>query len=283
MYAAKGPNKNSIIRNPPSIYPWIIQSEVDKFIATYTDPKFKKLSKLNRERTKKKNSSYRGGRKGYFYYEEEIAKELQTQDIEVIDVPRYLVWIRAHSRQENGVMYFDNPADLEVAQAIKALEAQQIQGEVDAKGQNDILRRALKSPEHGGSVKGVGSGVIDKQYFGYNKPTPPCQLQAEFRKVKSKLENVINTHNLLLSYLASSQSNLEQLKQFGLTHQGACGDQGQLDFASSQMFRFGGTKIASTKNIADQGIQGIDFQLSQRLVGTQEGDLDGTKGLSNHG
>ncbi|KAL9241982.1 hypothetical protein vseg_016030 [Gypsophila vaccaria] len=72
IYNSKGHNKNVIIRNPCRIYPWITQSEWDKFIAISTDPKFKELSELNRERAKMKNLSYRGGRKRYLYIEEEI-------------------------------------------------------------------------------------------------------------------------------------------------------------------------------------------------------------------
>lgn len=43
MYDSKGENKNLIIRTPPAIYPWILQSDWLRFIATYTDPKFKVL------------------------------------------------------------------------------------------------------------------------------------------------------------------------------------------------------------------------------------------------
>ncbi|KAL9226130.1 hypothetical protein vseg_001977 [Gypsophila vaccaria] len=39
---------------------------------------------------------------------------------------------------------------------------------------------------------------------------------------------------------------------------------------------------ASNHGIADQGLQGINFQLSQRSVSTQEGGLRDSKGLSNH-
>ncbi|KAK9676600.1 hypothetical protein RND81_11G088100 [Saponaria officinalis] len=284
MYDSKGENKKVIIRKPPSIYPWINQTDWDKFIATYTDPKFKELSELNRERAKMKTSSYRGGRKGYLYYEEEIAKELQRQEVQGKDVPRHLVWIRAHSRQENGVLYFDNPADLEVAEAIKALEAQQMQGEIDTTGRNDILGRALKTPEHGGCVRGVGSGVTNKQYFGYNKPAPPSHLHSELKKVKSQLENLTNTQNLLLSYLASGHSDPEQLKQFSLTDHGSGGDKvGYLGSCGNQRSNIRDSQSTPSHILAGQGLQGVSFQLGQHLGKMQEGGFGVSKGLSDHG
>uniref|UniRef100_A0A803N4S6 DUF4216 domain-containing protein n=1 Tax=Chenopodium quinoa TaxID=63459 RepID=A0A803N4S6_CHEQI len=103
-----------------------------------------KLGDVNRDRAKKRKTSYRGGRKGYSYYEDEI--------------------IRAHSREEKGILKFDSPANLEIAQAIKALEAQHNQGKIDVTGRNDILARSLKTPEHGGCVRGVGGGDEGAQY-----------------------------------------------------------------------------------------------------------------------
>ncbi|KAK9669132.1 hypothetical protein RND81_13G111600 [Saponaria officinalis] len=259
LYESKGKNENVIRRKPPSsLYPWIDQTVWDKFIETYTDPKFKELSDLNRERAKSRTTQYRGGRKGYLYYEEEI-----RQNIPVGDVPRHLVWIRAHSRQENGVTYFDNPTNLEVAQAIKALEAQHIRGEINAMGRNDILGRALKTPKHGGSVRGVGSGVTNRQYFGYNKPT---HLQTELSKVKSQLTDVLNTQKLMVSYLMSGECNPEQLKQLFLPN-------GQQVVASSDV---------DGDRIIGQGLQSVPFQLSHHLVGKQDGGCSANRKSSDH-
>ncbi|XP_021733385.1 uncharacterized protein LOC110700161 isoform X2 [Chenopodium quinoa] len=285
MYDTKGVNPNVIIKKPPSIYPFITQPDWTKFIETYTDDAFKELSDKNREREKMNTSRYRGGRKGYFYYEQEIAAELQKQGVQVRDVSRHLVWIRAHSRQKDGAMTFDNPADFEITQTIKALEAQQIQGEIEATGRNDILARALKNPEHGGCVGGVGSGVTNKLYFGYNKPLPQSQLQSNLKCLKSKLENVVNTQNLLLSYLMSSgQVNAEQLKELG----DSSGNQVAHQLAGIQAGGSGGQGLDGLGLGRDSWLQGLSFQLASeqnkvthQLASVQKGGSGGEE-LDDH-
>uniref|UniRef100_A0A803NAG0 DUF4216 domain-containing protein n=1 Tax=Chenopodium quinoa TaxID=63459 RepID=A0A803NAG0_CHEQI len=180
-----------IIWTPPQLYPWITIDDWKMFVETYTHLNFK-------------------------------AKELQEQGVQVADVPRHLVWIEAHSREEKGILKFDSPPNLEIAQAIKALEAQHNQGKIDATGRNDILARALKTPEHDGCVRGVGGGATNKEYSGYNKPTPPNQLQSELKEVKEKLANVTNTQTLLMSFIMSNfHMTSEQLHQLQLGDEGA--------------------------------------------------------------
>ncbi|XP_021753908.1 uncharacterized protein LOC110719316 isoform X1 [Chenopodium quinoa] len=285
MYDTKGVNPNVIIKKPPSIYPLITQADWTKFIETYTDDAFKELSDKNRKRAKMNTSRYRGGQKGHLYYEQEIAAELQKQGVQVRDVPRHLVWIRAHSKQKDGAMTFDNPADFEIAQTIKSLEAQQIQGEIEATGRNVILARALKNPKHGGCVRGVGSGVTNKMYFGYNKPLPQSQLQSNLKCLKSKLENVVNTQNLLLSYLMSSgQVNVEQLKELGDSN----GNQVAHQLAGIQAGGSGGQGLDGLVLGRDSWLQGLGFQLASeqnkvthQLASVQKGGSGGEE-LDDH-
>uniref|UniRef100_A0A803KV15 Uncharacterized protein n=1 Tax=Chenopodium quinoa TaxID=63459 RepID=A0A803KV15_CHEQI len=245
MYDTKGVNPNVIIKKPPSIYPLITQADWTKFIETYTDDAFK-------------------------------AAELQKQGVQVRDVPRHLVWIRAHSKQKDGAMTFDNPADFEIAQTIvKSIGGSTIQGEIEATGRNDILARALKNPEHGGCVRGVGSGVTNKLYFCYNKPLPQSQLQSDLKCLKSKLENVVNTQNLLLSYLMSSgQVNVEQLIELGdsngnqVAHQlagiqaGGSGGQGLdgLGLGRDSWLQELDDHLDVFGSKGDQGFRGFNFQ-----------------------
>lgn len=87
------------------------------------------------------------------------------------------------------------------------------------------MARAIKKPEHGGSVRGVGSGITNKQYFGFAKPTPPSQLRAELTGMRTEMEMMRNQQNLLISYLMSGQNQAEaqeKLKQLI-----ACGARGQ--------------------------------------------------------
>lgn len=41
MYSSNEKDKSVIMKKPPELYPWILQTDWDKFIETYTDPKFK--------------------------------------------------------------------------------------------------------------------------------------------------------------------------------------------------------------------------------------------------
>lgn len=95
------------------------------------------------------------------------------------------------------------------------MEAQSERGEIITKGRNDILAKAINKPEHGGRVRGVGSGVTNKQYFGFNQPTPPNQLRAKLIHMKKEMENMKNSQSLMMSFIMSSSSiNQDQLKQF---------------------------------------------------------------------
>ncbi|XP_021743240.1 uncharacterized protein LOC110709337 isoform X1 [Chenopodium quinoa] len=259
----EGNTTDVIIWTPPSLYPWITVDDWKKFVETSLDDKFKELSELNRKRAKKRKTSYRGGRKGYSYYEDESAKELQNQGIQVVDVPRHLVWIRAHSREEGGVLKFDNLANLEIAQAIaniykfqKELEAQHNQGEIDASGRNDILARALNTPEHGGCVRAVG-GVTNKEYFGYKKPTPANQVQSELKQVETKLENVTNNQNFLMSFIMSNfQLTPEQFQQI------------QLGSSSAQFGGFGVNKDVYSATFGELlSSHGLDGSGDRQIVG----------------
>ncbi|KAL9232810.1 hypothetical protein vseg_007875 [Gypsophila vaccaria] len=187
-----------IRKKAPWKYLWIYQATWDKFTATYTSPEFRELSAKFREKSLLKNSSYRGGRRGYQSFEEELEQDFIKNGINLPEVPRHLVWIKAHSVvKDDGLVTFKNPTDLQIAEAIKTLIAQSQDGGMRSKGRDDILARAMMKPERGGRVVGVGSGITNKEYFGYNKPVPPSQLHAEIHGLK-------NQNALLASFVMST-------------------------------------------------------------------------------
>ncbi|XP_021727713.1 uncharacterized protein LOC110694856 [Chenopodium quinoa] len=229
-------------QKPPHKYPFIHESDWDTFVQICTSDEFKELSEKNREKAKKKSSSYRGGRLGYQYFQEEIEKELEKQGVHVSQVPQHLTWIKAHSHVKDGVITFDNLADKEIHDAIIALEGQVQRGEFIAKGRDDILAKAMHKREHGGSVRAVGSGITVKDYFGYNKPAPPIQLHAEIGMMKSKLVSMDNRQNFMMSFLISCCSQ-EQIKSFmavGAQQVGVGGLFGGNNTFGSLNARFGG-------------------------------------------
>lgn len=96
------------------------------------------------------------------------------------------------------------------------MEAQNERGEIITSSRDDILAKAIQKPDYGGRVRAVGSGVTNRAYFGYNRPTPPTMLQAKVVTLETELENMKNNQNLLMSYVMSCSSgfNPEHMRQF---------------------------------------------------------------------
>ncbi|KAL2937207.1 ATP-dependent protease ATPase subunit HslU, partial [Bienertia sinuspersici] len=245
----------SIRRSAPWKYPWISQSVWDKFIQLCTSEKFKKTSQSHRDRSNLKNSSYRGGPLGYQYYEEELRTEFEKQGISVTLVPRYLTWLKAHSRVEDGNLIFDNPIDLAVADAIKTLEAQCKSGEVVIEGRrDDILARALKKPEQGGHVFGVGSGVTMREYFGSSNPTPPSELRAEINRLQAQVQAMQDRQNQMMSLMMTYLSEDQVTQFFTSVGNGKLGENGgQLGGGDGQLGGNGGQRLNGVKSTCSTG------------------------------
>ncbi|KAL2933984.1 hypothetical protein RDABS01_017103, partial [Bienertia sinuspersici] len=274
----------SIRRSAPCKYPWISQSVWDKFIQLCTSEKFKKTSQSHRDRSNLKNSSYRGGPLGYQYYEEELRTEFEKQGISVTLVPRYLTWLKAHSRVKDGNLIFDNPIDLAIADAIKTLEAQCKSGEVVIEGRrDDILARALKKPEQGGHVFGVGSGVTMREYFGSSNPTPPSELHEEINRLQAQVQAMQDRQNQMMSLMMTYLSEDQVTQFFVSVGNGKLGENGgQLGGGDGQLGGNGGQRLNGVKSTCSTGVGYEGLLFTQLLTGGAfksggqlgEGDID---------
>ncbi|KAL2934192.1 Protease HtpX-like protein 2, partial [Bienertia sinuspersici] len=251
----------SIRRSAPWKYPWISQIVWDKFIQLCTSENFKRT-------------------------------EFEKQGISVTLVPRYLTWLKAHSRAEDGNIIFDNPIDLAVADAIvtaysyhlKTLEVQCKSGEVVIEGRrDDILARALKKPEQGGHVFGVGSGVTMREYFGSSNPTPPSELRAEINRLQAQVQAMQDRQNQMMSLMMTYLSEDQVTQFFTSVGNGKLGENGgQLVGGDGQMGGNGGQRLNGVKSTCSTsvGYEGVLF--TQLLTGgafksggqLSEGDID---------
>ncbi|KAL2929728.1 ATP-dependent protease ATPase subunit HslU, partial [Bienertia sinuspersici] len=184
-------------------------------------------------------------------------------------VPRYLTWLKAHSRAEDGNLIFDNPIDLAVADAIKTLEAQCKSGEVVIEGRrNDILARALIKPEQGRHVFGIGSGVTMREYFGSSNPTPPSELRAEINRLQAQVQAMQDRQNQMMSLMMTYLSEDQVTQFFTSVGNGKLGENGgQLGGGDGQMGGNGGQRLNGVKSTCSTGVGYEGVLFTQLLTG----------------
>lgn len=154
------------------------------------------------------------------------------------------------------------------------MEAQQNNGEIVAEGRTDILAKVITKKEHGGCVRAVGSGITNKEYFGFNKPAPPKELQSVINRMNTKMMGMEKKQNYMMSFIMTCcQLNQEQLCDF-MTKFGDCVGQGmgdgkdfgsdpQLSDSSGQKGKSGnGGKGSSFIPFASLGVQDVQFELA---------------------
>ncbi|XP_028803232.1 uncharacterized protein LOC114758346 [Neltuma alba] len=93
---------------------------------------------------------------------------------------------------------------------MESLSQEVSQGAYSADDQ-DILRRALGTPDHPGLLRGVGYGVTKRDYFGYRqKPSSSCTpSSAEFMELKEEtrwLKEQVKAQALLIEQLIKNQA-----------------------------------------------------------------------------
>ncbi|XP_054806250.1 uncharacterized protein LOC129308904 [Prosopis cineraria] len=116
-----------------------------------------------------------------------------------VTISRQRLWALARTNKD-GVI--DNPRVKEVAEKIDSLSQEVSQGKLPE--HEDILARALGTPDHPGRVRGVGFGVTKKQYFGKIKKRTSAsssevqELREEQAVMKQQLEAQAKLIDMLL-------------------------------------------------------------------------------------
>lgn len=161
------------------------------------------------------------------------------------------------------------------------MDAQSQRGEIICKGRDDILAKAINKPEQGGRVRAVGSGVTNKEYFGFNQPTPPNELRAKMVKMERMMVDMQNNHNLMMSFITTYCGlNPDQVRQF-LSGFGGIGGQGSSASYAGFVSLLSGYGGQGLSGIGSGGIfsEGLDAQFGRFTTqGLGGSDYDGIIG-----
>ncbi|XP_028798627.1 uncharacterized protein LOC114754058 [Neltuma alba] len=173
------------------------------FVTSRRDRQFQELSSQNKERVKKNEYPYRKGRLGYAGLEQEVTQQEGSD----VTVSRQMLWALARQNKDGQI---DNPRVKEVVDRMESLSQEVSQGAYSVDDQ-DILRRALGTPDHPGLLRGVGYGVTKRDYFGYRqKPSSSCTpSSAKFMELKEEtrwLKEQVKVQALLIEQLIKNQA-----------------------------------------------------------------------------
>lgn len=141
------------------------------------------------------------------------------------------------------------------------MKAQEERGQIVIQSRrDDILAKALKKAERGGRVRAVGSGITNKEYFGFKKPTTPTQYLAIIDKLCLQMNQYENNQNIMMSLILSGQ-NSDQMKQQLMAFGGPPGG-----IFSSQSSSFGGQGSPDAQSASSNFGHGNGF-FTQLLTG----------------
>ncbi|KAJ6842819.1 uncharacterized protein M6B38_256520 [Iris pallida] len=189
IYANEG--NLELLKHPPPIYKKFLQQPVwEEFVKSRLSANFKKTSKEQSERRTKNKFPHRLSKKGYAGLKEELKEQLGEKYIN----DRSFLWTKA---RENKSGEFDDDETREVAKKVEEYMKQKEDGSLVTKGTSDILTLALGTPEHSGSLRGLGLGPTSTNYFKIPKQGTKrqyemlmSQLEVE-RKRRKELENIL--------------------------------------------------------------------------------------------
>ncbi|XP_021747784.1 uncharacterized protein LOC110713633 isoform X5 [Chenopodium quinoa] len=158
-----------------------------------------KTSEDNRQRAKKNKYPQKRSHRGCARLEQDMLAELASTDNPMTSIPRASMWKAIRSDKRTGKVY---EKAQEVAEKIDMLENLAANGEFPDSGREDVLFKALgNKAEHGGRVRGVGSGVNITDYFGSLKN--PKESQDEVKDLKSMVMAMSNELRELRSLVNS--------------------------------------------------------------------------------
>ncbi|KAI5328149.1 hypothetical protein L3X38_027545 [Prunus dulcis] len=154
-------NDKEKLSQPPETYKFIEKAQWDAFVASRLSKDFESVHSQHAQTREKLEYNHRLSRKGYAGLEDQLEETMPG-----VEIDRSTLWKRARQDKHGNI---PDPKVVEKAKLIDELQKQVSEGKVNVYGSNDVLTMAL-GPEHPGRVRGVGSGISQRQYFNLPKP-----------------------------------------------------------------------------------------------------------------
>ncbi|CAJ2637268.1 unnamed protein product [Trifolium pratense] len=213
---------------PPYVkYPYIKKDIWEEFVKYRQTSDFKEKSQKGRENHAKNVYPHVLSRGGYKRLEEQMINEkrlslskdssgLTDDDRHPSPPERYETWTRA--RQKKGGEFTSEPVK-KVAEKIEKIVEDSKKGDFVPTGRHDVLAEAIGTPEHGGSVRGVGKKHNITTYWGRSKVSRQSQgidVKEQLAAFKADLEAKFE-EKLAQERKMMQDSLMETLKSMGLS------------------------------------------------------------------
>ncbi|XP_045810773.1 uncharacterized protein LOC123905192 [Trifolium pratense] len=213
---------------PPYVkYPYIKKDIWEEFVKYRQTSDFKEKSQKGRENHAKNVYPHVLSRGGYKRLEEQMINEkrlslskdssgLTDDDRHPSPPERYETWTRA--RQKKGGEFTSEPVK-KVAEKIEKIVEDSKKGDFVPTGRHDVLTEAIGTPEHGGSVRGVGKKHNITTYWGRSKVSRQSQgidVKEQLAAFKADLEAKFE-EKLAQERKMMQDSLMETLKSMGLS------------------------------------------------------------------
>ncbi|CAJ2652575.1 unnamed protein product [Trifolium pratense] len=205
---------------PPYVkYPYIKKDIWEEFVKYRQTSDFKEKSQKGRENHAKNVYPHVLSRGGYKRLEEQMINEKRlslSKDRHPSPPERYETWTRA--RQKKGGEFTSEPVK-KVAEKIEKIVEDSKKGDFVPTRRHDVLTEAIGTPEHGGSVRGVGKKHNITTYWGRSKVSRQSQgidVKEQLAAFKADLEAKFE-EKLAQERKMMQDSLMETLKSMGLS------------------------------------------------------------------